>query len=187
MLRRTPIVIDHAGRASAGPRSAQNKTQQRYLKKEASEDSVITALNTKRSTSRRKSRIAVLQILCEIDSVRHNPHDVLDRRILNEHFSPSAEQFLRWLSSNVLDNLLKIDDIVSTYAPSWPIRQMAVVDRNRLRIAIYEMAFGNETPPKVAINEAVELAKVFGSESSPKFVNGVLGSVMETITNKSDS
>ena len=72
----------------------------------------------------------------------------------------------------------------SSCAPSWPMNQIAVVDRNLLRMAIYEMVMDTETPPKVAINEAVELAKVFGSESSPKFVNGVLGSVMETATNR---
>ena len=58
--------------------------------------------------------------------------------------------------------------------------KMAIVEKNILRMAIYEMMLGGETPPKVAINEAVELAKIFGSETSPKFVNGVLGSVMET-------
>lgn len=147
---------------------------------------MINTLATTRSTSRRKVRIAVFQILCEIDSVHHDSTDVLTRRVTSEQFSHSAEQFLRKLSGNVLDNLLKIDHIISTYAPSWPIRQMAIVDRNLLRMAIYEMKFGDETPPKAAINEAVELAKIFGSESSSKFINGVLGSVMETITNKSD-
>lgn len=147
---------------------------------------MINTLETTRSTSRRKVRIAVFQILCEIDSVHHDSSDVLARRVTSEQFSHSAEQFLRRLSGNVLDNLLEIDHIISTYAPSWPIRQMAIVDRNLLRMALYEMKFGDETPPKAAINEAVELAKVFGSENSPKFINGVLGSVMETITNKSD-
>ncbi len=123
------------------------------------------------------SRIAVLQVLCEVDSVRHEAQDVLDRRVVDENFSQSAEEFLKTLSRGVLEKLPEIDKIISGFAPSWPMNQIAVVDRNLLRMAIYEMVMDTETPPKVAINEAVELAKVFGSDASPKFVNGVLGSV----------
>ncbi|MCH8309500.1 MAG: transcription antitermination factor NusB [Chloroflexi bacterium] len=140
--------------------------------------------NAKVSTSRRRSRIAVLQVLCEVDSVRHDSEDVLDRRLVDEKFSPSAAEFLQGLSRGVLEKLSEIDKIISEFAPSWPMIQMAVVDRNLLRMAIFEMVMDFETPPKVAINEAVELAKVFGSESSPKFINGVLGSVMETVVNR---
>jgi N utilization substance protein B len=68
--------------------------------------------------------------------------------------------------------------VVGDLAPEWPIDQIAAVDRNVLRIAVYELLFEAEIPPKVAINEAVELAKMFGSESSPRFVNGVLGSLV---------
>ena len=109
---------------------------------------------------------------------------MLDRRLVDEKFSTSASEFLQQLSRGVLEKLPEIDKIISEFAPSWPMIQMAVVDRNLLRMAIYEMVMDFETPPKVAINEAVELATVFGSESSPKFVNGVLGSVMETISNR---
>ena len=112
--------------------------------------------------------------------VSHDPSVVLDRRLSEESFQPSAEAFSRNLVVGVLANRDKFDETIARFAPSWPIIQMAVVDRNILRMAIYEMTVGGETPPKVAINEAVELAKVFGSESSPKFVNGVLGSVMKT-------
>ena len=88
--------------------------------------------------------------------------------------------FAHQLVDGVLENKAEIDKIISAFAPNWPIDQMAIVDKNILRVAIYEMVLGGETPPKVAINEAVELAKSFGSDSSPKFVNGVLGSVMAT-------
>ena len=128
--------------------------------------------------------MAVLQVLCEVDSVRHDAGDVLDRRVVDEKFSPSAEDFVQKLSWGVLENLQEIDKIISEFAPNWPLSQMAIVDRNLLRVAIYEIVMDSDTPPKVAINEAVELAKVFGSESSPKFVNGVLGSVMETTANR---
>ena len=81
----------------------------------------------------------------------------------------------------MFDKREKIDKIISKFAPNWPMLQMATVDRNLLRMAIYEIVLSSEAPPKVAINEAVELAKVFGSDSSPKFVNGVLGAVMEAV------
>ena len=89
-----------------------------------------------------------------------------------------AATYARELVEGVFGNLEQIDDLISTYAPSWPVNQLAAVDRNVLRVAIFEIISDVETPPKVAINEAVELAKGFGSESSPKFVNGVLGSVL---------
>ena len=73
----------------------------------------------------------------------------------------------------------EIDESIQKVAPAWPVRQLAVVDRNILRLALYEILYASEVPRKVAINEAVELAKAFGSESSARFVNGVLGSVMD--------
>ena len=130
--------------------------------------------------SRRRTRVAALQTLCEVDSVAHTLDDVLVQRRETQEFSDSAIQFLVHVTTGVLENIQRIDNIIIEFAPSWPISQMAIVDRNLLRMAIFEMAMWGETPPKVAINEAVELAKAFGSESSPKFVNGVLGSVMET-------
>lgn len=137
-------------------------------------------VDTRLSTTRRKTRSIALQALYEADSVRHDPMAVLERRVEEESLSPSAEAFAHDLIRGVLQNQQEIDKLIATFAPSWPISQMAVVDRNILRIAIYEMMQGGETPPKVAINEAVELAKVFGSDSSFKFVNGVLGSLLET-------
>jgi N utilization substance protein B len=132
------------------------------------------------STSRRETRIAALQVLCEIDSVEHDPSEVIERRVIEGSFSRTSEDFLRSLFNGVIKKREEIDKMISEFAPSWPMGQMATVDRNLLRMAIYEMVMSDETPPKVAINEAVELAKVFGSDSSSKFVNGVLGSVMET-------
>lgn len=136
--------------------------------------------DTRLATTRRKARVVALQVLYEADTVRHDPREVLHRRLEDVSLPTSAEAFARDLVQGVLGNRQNIDNIISTFAPSWPVSQMAVVDRNILRVAIYEMMLGGKTPPKVAINEAVELAKVFGSDSSPKFVNGVLGSVMET-------
>jgi len=81
------------------------------------------------------------------------------------------------LLSGVLKHRVKLDEMIQHYAPEWPVDQMAVVDRNVLRIAIYEFYISKLTPTKVAINEAVELAKLFGSDSAPRFINGVLGAV----------
>ena len=131
-------------------------------------------------TTRRETRIVALQALYEADVAGRDPMAVLERRAEEDALSPSAKVFARKLVAGALENRERLDNIISTFAPSWPIDQMAIVDRNLLRMAVYEMMLGGETPPKVAINEAVELAKIFGSESSPRFVNGVLGSVIET-------
>ena len=135
---------------------------------------------TRAATTRRKGRIIALQVLFEVDRTRQVPARVLARRLQEESLSPSVQTFIAGLVEGVLENQAEIDMIISKFAPTWPINQLAVVDRNILREAIFEIKMGGETPPRVAINEAVELSKVFGSESSPKFVNGVLGSVMET-------
>jgi len=98
-----------------------------------------------------------------------------------KEFGPGLEEadFVWQLVNGVVDNLAKLDDVISKAAPQWPISQITIVDRNVLRMGLYELLFAKreEVPPKVAINEAIELAKTFGGESSGKFVNGVLGTV----------
>jgi N utilization substance protein B len=126
------------------------------------------------------ARAVALQVLYETDGTSHDPNRAIRRRIAAHTLSRPAAGFARHIVSGVLANEDRIDAIIGAHAPSWPLEQMAVVDRNILRVAIYEIIEGKETPPKVAINEAVELGKVYGSESTPKFVNGVLGSVMES-------
>jgi len=126
------------------------------------------------------ARAVALQVLYESDGTRHDPNRSIKRRITEHKLSRPAARFARYIVSGVLANEDRVDAIIGAHAPSWPLAQMAVVDRNILRVAIYEIIEGKETPPKVAINEAVELGKVYGSESTPKFVNGVLGSVMES-------
>ena len=137
--------------------------------------------------SRRSTRAAVLQVLSEVDCVAHTLDDVLSYRRESQELSPMADEFLTRMTEGVLENIYELDKIITEFAPSWPISHMSVIDRNLLRMAIYEMTMRSDTPPKVAINEAVELAKVFGSESSPRFVNGVLGAVMETSLSKEPS
>ena len=129
--------------------------------------------------ARRRGRVLVIQALYEIDEVKHDPEETIDRWIKEYGLSPSAEKFSKKLLLGVLENLERIDIIIGAHAPERPINQIAAIDRNLLRTSVYEVAIANETPPKAAINEAVEIAKIFGSDNSPKFINGVLGSVME--------
>jgi len=126
---------------------------------------------------RRRARILALQALYEIDATQHLPGSVIDRRLGEEPLPEDGEAFVRELITGVLEHKADLDDMIQKYAPEWPIDQMAVIDRNVLRMAIFEFYVGKLTPIKVAINEAVELAKLFGSDSAPRFINGVLGAV----------
>ncbi len=128
---------------------------------------------------RHQARILALQALYEIDCVHHAPEIVLERRLAGSRLSEGGVGFVRHLVSGVLEHQAVLDTFIHTYAPEWPLEQMAYVDRNVLRIAIFEFAVDGHTPVKVAINEAVELAKAFGSDSAPRFVNGVLGTLVE--------
>jgi len=126
---------------------------------------------------RRQARIVALQALFEFDSVAHDAEETLDRLLAEVSLSEEGVDFARELVSGVLTNGEKIDNMIQAHAPAWPVAQLAAIDRNILRLAIFEILLNNKVPVKAAINEAVELAKTFGSENSPKFVNGVLGTV----------
>ena len=127
--------------------------------------------------ARRKARGTALQALYEIDSAGHETEVVLRRFLDEEEISEENKAFIRELVNKVIHNKEQIDHNIRRFAPAWPVEQLPVVDRNILRLAISEILFDNKVSVKVAINEAVELAKKFGSDNSPKFVNGVLGSV----------
>jgi N utilization substance protein B len=120
-----------------------------------------------------------LQALYEIDCTDHAPDVVLGHRLANMQLPEAATDFARHLVSGVLQHQDVLDTFIHEHAPEWPLDQMAYIDRNILRMAIFEFAVDGRTPTKVAINEAVELAKVFGSDSAPRFVNGVLGTLVE--------
>lgn len=126
---------------------------------------------------RRKARIIALQALYEVDLVGHDADETLDRLLEDDPLTDGGSAFVRELAGGVLTNRRRIDSIIQTYAPAWPVAQLAVIDRNILRLAIFEMLIDNKVPVRVAINEAIELAKMFGSDNSSKFINGVLGSV----------
>jgi N utilization substance protein B len=126
---------------------------------------------------RRRSRELALQALYEMDVGAHEPAAVLERLIVESRLTEDQAAFARVLLSGVLENRERIDAIIAKTATAWPTQQLAAIDRNILRIAIREFLVDNLTPVGAAINEAVELAKKYGSDSSSKFINGVLGSV----------
>ncbi|MBI3742988.1 MAG: transcription antitermination factor NusB [Chloroflexi bacterium] len=132
------------------------------------------------STGRRQARTIALQVLYEVDATAHDWRATLDRAVQADGVTEDGAVWGRVLVEGVKANQARIDALIQEYAPAWPLEQVSSVGRNILRIAIFEILMNNETPPKVAVNEAVELAKIFGSENLHKFVNGVLGSIMAT-------
>jgi len=126
---------------------------------------------------RRKARALALQALYEVDSAGHDVEGVVNHLLAKEGLSEENADFTRELVSGVIQNKKKIDLNIQSLATAWPLEQIAVIDRNILRLAIFEILHDNKVPVKVAINEAVELAKKFGSDKSSRFVKGVLGSV----------
>ncbi len=126
---------------------------------------------------RHKGRVLALQILFERDTVGHAPSETFARLAEERPATDEIRSFAEELVTGVLDNMQRIDEVLKERAPSWPLSQVAVTDLNILRLAVYEILIDNKVPMRAAINEAVELAREFGGETSPKFVNGVLGSI----------
>lgn len=135
---------------------------------------------TSRKKPRRMARRALLQVLYEVDISGHSIKDSLIWVTEELSLDEQSVEFVRISANNIMNNQFLLDTKIQLYAKNWPISQLPVVDRSILRIAFYEILTPEETPPKVAINEAVELAKRFGSESLPRFVNGVLGKFLQT-------
>ena len=135
--------------------------------------------------TRHLSRSIVLQSLYEWDFYQKKGDfkELLQRNI--KDFGPGLEDldFIFKLSEGILKNIDSIDKIIVVSAPEWPLEQISIVDRNVLRIGLYELLYAdkNEVPPKVAINEAVELAKAFAGQTSGRFINGVMGTVYKQL------
>ncbi len=128
---------------------------------------------------RRRARGLALQALYEIDSVGHSAIEVVARYLaMHETLRGDTGEFFRSLVLNTFESKSTLDRLITRCAPDWPVEELAIIDRTILRIALWELANSVDTPLKVAINEAVELAKRFGSDSAPRFVNGVLGAVV---------
>ncbi|HSR89337.1 MAG TPA: transcription antitermination factor NusB [Candidatus Udaeobacter sp.] len=131
-------------------------------------------------SNRHLARSIAMQALFEWDFREQPPETlpvIIDRDL--KEFGPGLDEtkFAKKIIEDVHQNIKEIDALISKYAPQWPIEQITIIDRNVLRIGIYELKFNQEVPPKVAINEAIELAKNFGGPASGKFINGVLGAI----------
>lgn len=129
---------------------------------------------------RTKARALALQVLYEVDVAPHHlPGDVYKERLGEAPLSHELAEFARQIIFGVLPLSADLDHSIAKYAPEWPFDQIAAIDRNILRMACWEFTVFQDTPLKVAINEAIELAKHYGSDSAPRFINGVLGSLVE--------
>ena len=129
--------------------------------------------------ARRQARAIALQALFEVDSVGHPIDLVLDYLIETDAVPEEGALFARTLVEGVLQHREKLDGTIAQHAPDYPVDQLAVIDRNVLRLALFELQYSLDVPIKVAINEAIELAKMFGSDTAPRFVNGVLGAYLQ--------
>ena len=128
-------------------------------------------------------RSIALQALYEYDLTEHDITTILTNRFETEDVPDDDEKkFVIDLVVGVINHRAELDALIEKYAADWPIEKIAAIDRNIIRVASYEFAIAKETPDRVAINESVELAKTFGSETAPKFVNGVLGSIADNLT-----
>lgn len=128
---------------------------------------------------RTRARSLALQVLYEVDVANHPPADIYRLRLEENPLSDELSDFARQIIFGVIPLTNTLDRILAKYAPEWPLDQIAAIDRNILRMALWEFAVYHDTPIKVAINEAVELAKRFGSDSAPRFINGVLGALAD--------
>jgi N utilization substance protein B len=128
---------------------------------------------------RTRARSLALQVLFEADIAKHPPADIYRLRLEETPLSDDLSEFARQIIFGVFPLTATLDQFIAIYAPEWPLDQIAAIDRNILRIALWEFAVSHETPVKVAINEAVELAKHYGSDSAPRFINGVLGALAD--------
>jgi N utilization substance protein B len=134
--------------------------------------------------ARHKARELALQVLYETDSVGHQSEATLKHILSRIEASAEISDFAAGLVKGVLHNREHLDQNIRDFAPAWPLNQISIVDRNILRLAIFEILHDNKIPVKVAINEAVELAKTYGSNNSSRFVNGVLGSISNLVAGK---
>ncbi len=137
--------------------------------------------------NRHLGRIVAMQTLYENDFREGSDLEEIKSRNIGEYSDKVDDTFIIGIVDGVLKEKEKIDEIIQDSAPEWPIDQISIIDKNILRISIHELVFSKDVPPKVSINEAVELGKQFGGENSSKFINGVLGTVHEKYSDESDN
>lgn len=127
--------------------------------------------------NRHLSRVIIMQTLYEWDFRPTGDLDEIKQRNIDNYKEDADTEFINQTIQGVITNAKEIDELIAKAAPEWPLEQISTIDKTVLRIAVYELLYSDEVPPKVAINEAVELGKTFGSENSSKFINGVLGTI----------
>ena len=132
---------------------------------------------------RTKARECALQILYQIDIRKDPPEELISEFWETEEAESEVKDFAEALVKGTVTNTKKIDEVISKYASNWKLNRMAIIDRNVLRMATYELLFCEDIPPKVSINEAVDLAKKFGDMESGKFVNGILDKINKVAIN----
>ena len=130
---------------------------------------------------RRRARALALQAIFELDATKHPAKAVLRALFNDSELTVSGQEFATEIVVGVSQQNKVLDAKIQQYAPAWPVNQLSLVDRSLLRLAVYELTITQNVSAKVVINEAVELAKLFGGESSPRFINGVLGSLHDAI------
>ena len=141
--------------------------------------------------TRHLARSVVLQSLYEWDFYerKHDFHAIVERNMAE--FAPGINEpdFVRKIANGVYDHIDYLDEIITKAAPEWPLKQISIVDRNALRVGLYELLYAdpNEVPPKVAINEAIEIAKNFGGPNSSRFINGVMGTVFRELESQREN
>jgi len=128
---------------------------------------------------RTRARSVALQVLYEYDQSQHQVGNIFQTRLEENPLDENLLTFSQKIITGVFPIIQDLDEQIAKFAPEWPFDQVAIIDRNILRIALWEMVFDQETPIKVIINEAIELGKLFGSDATPRFVNGVLGSLVD--------
>ncbi len=131
--------------------------------------------------SRRKARELALQMLFQWEQGKHSPHHVLATFLSVQHIDPETEAFTRILFEGAISKVKELDQQVRKQSKNWSLERMAAVDRNLLRLALYELLHCRETPPAVVINEALEIARRFSNKDSVEFVNGILDAIRKNL------
>lgn len=128
---------------------------------------------------RRDTRQIILQILFQMDFTKIGPDEAIEYMLEEHEINEDELNFIKEIVYGTNENIINLDKEITKYTKGWTIDRLPNIDRSILRMSTYELLYKNDTPVKVVLNEAIELAKLFGSDDSPKFINGVLGSIVK--------
>lgn len=135
---------------------------------------------------RKNARVGAMQLLYSMELNKDFSHESIEKFFENYDFSESEQSYINSVISELVNNLDSVDKVLSDNLQGWTIQRLATVDREILRVAIFEFLYRKDIPVEVSINEAVEIAKKYSSEESPKFVNGILASILKNLKDESD-